>query len=231
MKAKRDPFERETKFMPVDIADVKLDGRFSGYASLFGKVDQGNDAVMKGAFSASLRARKPSSVRMLFQHDPDQPIGVWHEIHEDQKGLYVSGQITRGVRRSEEILELMRSGAIDGLSIGFRTKRARTNPATGVRHILVADLWEISVVTFPLLTEARIETVKSTNISNRIPSIRQFERWLTRDAGLSRRDARRFLTGGYDAMTCKQDAAGLEPNHLAQTIRKATRTFRTRKYA
>lgn len=216
---------RETKRMPIKLERVKLDGSFTGYASLFHKVDQGKDAVAPGAFKASLKGRPASSIRMLFQHDPDQPIGVWKKITEDAKGLYVEGQITRGVGRSEEILELMRAGAVDGLSIGFKTMRAKVNPETKVRWILSADLWEISVVTFPLLEGARIENVKSAFGSN-LPTKRELERWLMRDAGLSQRDAKRMLSGGYDALNCKRDAA-IEQT-LAGKIRKATQTLSSR---
>jgi len=228
MKASGYLAQRETKFAPIEIDSIKLNGKFSGYASVFDTVDQGNDAVLKGAFLNSLKKRKPSAIRMLFQHDPDQPIGVWTKIIEDKKGLYVEGTITRGVRRSEEILELMRAGAVDGLSIGFKTKRARTSPVTKVRNILEAELWEISVVTFPLLDEARIETVKSADITNGLPTIREFERWLTRDAGLSRRDARLVISSGYSAINCKRDAAFDPPSRLAKSIRKATQTFSAR---
>jgi len=225
MKANCFLAERETKRMPVKLGQVKLDGSFSGYASLFDKVDQGKDAVVRGAFAASLRGRPASSVRMLFQHDPDQPIGVWKKIVEDAKGLYVEGKITRGVGRSEEILELMRAGAVDGLSIGFKTKRAKVNPETKVRWILSADLWEISVVTFPLLEEARIENVKSAN-GGGLPTKRELERWLMRDAGLSRREAKRMISGGYDALNCKRDAA-IEQT-LADKMRKVTQTLSSR---
>lgn len=158
-----DPTRRvvERKFADIDLADIDADGSFSGYASLFGKVDMARDAVEAGAFRRSLRLRGPESVRMLFQHDPNQPIGRWTEIREDARGLFVRGRLTPGVARSREVLQLMRAGALDGLSIGFRTKRARKDPQTGVRRILEADLWEISVVTFPMLAEARIDRVKA----------------------------------------------------------------------
>ena len=219
-------FRCERKLAPMEVENARLDGRFSGYASLFGKVDRGRDAVMPGAFGASLAARAPGSVRMLFQHDPDQPIGVWQKIVEDDHGLYVEGRITTAVSRGAEILELLRSGAVDGLSVGFKTKRARTDPATGVRKILEADLWEISVVTFPLLEGARIDAVKSDRCG--MPTKREFEQWLTRDAGLSRRDARRLIAGGYGALACKQDAAGVEPRNLAEMIRRATKLIQSR---
>lgn len=150
----------ERKFAGVKLEDVDSDGAFSGYASVFGKVDMAKDAVAAGAFRRSLRLKGPESVRMLFQHDPNQPIGRWTEIREDARGLFVRGKLTSGVAKSQEILRLMRAGALDGLSIGFRTVRAKKDLGTGVRRILEADLWEISIVTFPMLPEARIDRVK-----------------------------------------------------------------------
>ena len=97
---------------------------------------------------------------MLYQHDPNQPIGVWEEIREDGRGLYVKGRLTTGVARAREVLSLMRAGALDGLSIGYRTVRGRTDRKTGIRQLIEVDLWEISVVTFPMLPEARVEAVK-----------------------------------------------------------------------
>jgi HK97 family phage prohead protease len=151
----------EHKFVDLVLDEVEADGSFTGYASLFGKVDLGKDAVERGAFANSLRSRGAAGIRMLFQHDPGEPIGTWTEVREDARGLYVRGRLARDVRRAREVLSLMRSGALDGLSIGFRTVKARRDPATGVRRILEADLWEISIVTFPMLPEARIEMVKS----------------------------------------------------------------------
>ena len=141
---------------------LKADGSFAGYASLFGMEDQGRDVVMPGAFRASLARRAASEVRMLFQHDPAQPIGVWETIREDMHGLFVAGRLTLGVARAGEILALMRDGAIDGLSIGFRTRKAIRDSRTGQRRLYEIDLWEISVVTFPMLPGARIGAVKNT---------------------------------------------------------------------
>ncbi len=150
----------ERKFAGVDLTRLDEDGVFTGYASLFGKVDLSKDAVEPGAFVRSLKQRPALNVRMLFQHDPNQPVGRWLEIREDGRGLFVRGQLTPGVAKSQELLKLMRAGAIDGLSIGFKTVRARKNAATGVRLIFEADLWEISIVTFPMLPEARVARVK-----------------------------------------------------------------------
>jgi HK97 family phage prohead protease len=85
---------------------------------------------------------------------------VWLELCEDSRGLFARGRLMPEVTRAREVLSLMRAGALDGLSIGFRTVKGRTDPATGVRRLHAIDLWEISVVTFPMLPEARVSAVK-----------------------------------------------------------------------
>lgn len=130
-------------------------GVFSGYASLFGEPDLGGDVVAPGAFRASLRKRGPQGVRMLFQHDPAQPIGTWLDIAEDDKGLRVAGKLNLDVARARELAALIREGALDGLSIGYKTIRSTRAPG-GARKLLALDLWEISLVTFPMLPGARV---------------------------------------------------------------------------
>ncbi len=163
----------ERKFAPTALARVDEDGSFAGYASLFGKADLGRDVVMPGAFRASLARRGAAGVKMLFQHDPAEPIGVWTDIREDGHGLHVRGQLTTGVARAREVLALMRAGALDGLSIGYRTVRGRKEPKSGVRQLLEVDLWEISVVTFPMLPEARIASVKAADAAAVMRAIRR----------------------------------------------------------
>ena len=137
-------------------------GAFSGYASLFGVVDSGGDMVMAGAFARSLIKRGAQGVKMLWQHQAAEPIGMWTSIVEDSRGLKVEGRLDLSVARAREALSLMRKGAIDGLSIGFRTLRATTEKSSGVRRLHEIDLWEISVVTFPMLSQARIGAVKQS---------------------------------------------------------------------
>jgi len=160
MHAYRGPVSLTEKFVNLTLKGVEGDGSFSGYASLFGEVDLGRDAIEPGAFGKSLAKRGAKGVRMLFQHDPAEPIGAWRLIREDARGLYVEGQLSPGVTRAREVHALMKSGALDGLSIGFRTVRSRSDRKSGVRRILEADLWEISVVTFPMLPAARVSNVK-----------------------------------------------------------------------
>ncbi|MDO5657845.1 MAG: HK97 family phage prohead protease [Paracoccus sp. (in: a-proteobacteria)] len=129
----------------------------SGYASRFGLADQGGDVVMPGAFRASLAglAAKGERVRMLWQHDPAQPIGVWDEIREDATGLWVKGRLLPEIAQAREAMALVAAGALDGLSIGYRTIRAERGPG-GLRQLAELALWEVSLVTFPMLGEARI---------------------------------------------------------------------------
>jgi uncharacterized protein len=131
-------------------------GVFAGYASLFGVPDAAGDVVMAGAFAASLARRGVAGVRMLFHHDATRPIGTWLELREDARGLYVRGRLTPDVQQAEELASLLQNGAIDGLSIGFRAVLATRDRATRQRRLIRVDLWEISLVTFPMLEGARV---------------------------------------------------------------------------
>ncbi|WP_299414676.1 HK97 family phage prohead protease [uncultured Sulfitobacter sp.] len=148
----------ERKFMQLDeVAKVEGGVEIKGYASFFGDVDQGNDVVQKGAYAASLKALKAAKrgVKMLWQHDPAQPIGVWDEVREDARGLFVKGRILQSVEKGREAIALIDAGAIDGLSIGYRTVKASKN-TKGQRLLQELELWEVSLVTFPMLPSARV---------------------------------------------------------------------------
>ncbi|HEY4343042.1 MAG TPA: HK97 family phage prohead protease [Parvibaculum sp.] len=157
-----DPGICERKATRFDFKSVGGDGSFEGYASLFGAEDLGRDMVMPGAFRGTLRRRGARGVKLLYQHDPAEPIGVWTKIAEDGRGLFVQGQLLGDVGRAREVLSLMRAGAIDGLSIGYHVVKAQSDKKTGLRRLMEVDLWEISVVTFPMLPQARISAVKTT---------------------------------------------------------------------
>ncbi len=136
------------------------DGTVEGYASLFGEVDQARDMVMPGAFTQTLKLRGLRKIPMLFQHDPAEPVGIWLDLHEDFRGLRARGRLIPDVARGRELLALVQQGAIDGLSIGYRTVRGQIDPKTRIRKLYQVDLWEISIVTFPLLAGARVRAVK-----------------------------------------------------------------------
>ena len=196
---------REVKLLPLDMKTLSLDGMFEGYASLFNREDLGRDIVLPGAFRDSLAERRPEGIKMLFQHDPAQPIGVWLRIQEDARGLFVRGRLMSEIAKAREVLALMRAGAIDGLSIGFRMiKGARDR--FGIRRLERIDLWEISIVTFPMMPDARVSAVKAGPFGERAPTIREFERWLTQDAGFSRSQARALMRDGFKGLDSLRDA-------------------------
>ena len=148
----------ERKFRRFDEEITITDGvQIAGYASLFGACDRGGDVVAPGAYKASLArlVAEDRQVKMLWQHDPAQPIGVWDEVREDARGLYVKGRLLDSVGRAREAAALIEAGAIDGLSIGYRTVRARKNDK-GRRLLQELELWEVSLVTFPMLPSARV---------------------------------------------------------------------------
>jgi uncharacterized protein len=160
------------KYLPLDNTTLAADGAFAGYASLFNVPDMGNDIIAPGAFAESLARRGPRGIKLLFQHDASQPIGVWKTLREDARGLYAEGQLSVDNSQARDILALLRSGAIDGLSIGFRTTTANRAGKSGPRRLTKIDLWEISVVTFPMLQGARITSVKAQPRA-RIPTANQ----------------------------------------------------------
>jgi HK97 family phage prohead protease len=150
----------EIKRMPFAAVAAGESGAIAGYASLFGATDMAKDRVVKGAFAASLARRGASGVRLLWQHDPKEPIGIWTSLAEDERGLFARGRLNLDVMRARDAFALIRQGAVDGLSIGFRAERARADPRSGVRHLAAIDLWEISIVTFPMLPDARVAAVE-----------------------------------------------------------------------
>jgi len=148
----------ERKFCQVESGLSLVQGhRIEGYASLFGACDQGGDVVTKGAYAASLDSLSKAKrrVKMLWQHDPSEPIGVWDEVREDGTGLFVKGRLLEATTRGREAIALIEAGAIDGLSIGYRTVKARKDDK-GRRLLSELELWEVSLVTFPMLPEARV---------------------------------------------------------------------------
>lgn len=150
----------ETKLLSLEVK-ADEEGAIEGYGSVFDVVDNGNDIVAPGAFSNSIRSGR--KIKMLLQHSASDVIGVWDEVSEDDKGLRVKGRILRQISKGAEAHELLKAGAIDGLSIGYRTVKGMDRQ--GRRVIMQADLWEVSLVTFPMNEMARIDSVKSGDIS------------------------------------------------------------------
>jgi HK97 family phage prohead protease len=133
----------------------------SGYASRFFEADLSGDIVQRGAFSASLLSRA-DPFPMLFGHQTDTPIGVWDRIFEDEIGLFVAGRILDTAPSPRRLVE---SGAVSGLSIGYRTRRSNSRPSGG-RILTDIDLWEVSVVAFPMLRSAQITHIGDSSETN-----------------------------------------------------------------
>lgn len=145
---------------------MNTDLRISGYASLFGQADMSGDVVERGAFAASLLSRT-ERLPMLFGHETTEPIGVWDRLFEDRTGLFVSGRLIGGNNRANRTARLIREGALSGLSIGYRAKRASNisrGRSGGGRRLYELDLWEVSVVAFPMLRSARITQIDDLHI-------------------------------------------------------------------
>ncbi len=149
----------ERKFCETDRELTVVNGtRIEGYASLFDRADNGGDVVSKGAYARCLAelARSGRTIKMLWQHEPREPIGVWDEVVEDDVGLYVRGRLLAEIARAREAAALIEAGAIDGLSIGYRTRRS-IRDRNGRRCLSELELWEVSLVTFPMLADARVD--------------------------------------------------------------------------
>jgi uncharacterized protein len=145
----------------LDIKKVADDGTFSGYASVFNVKDQGGDIVMKGAFTKSLTKYPAAKVKMLWQHDTSDPIGVWTKFEEDARGLKAEGRIILETTKGREAHALMKAGAVDGISIGYRTIRDEMDRKNGARLLHEVELREASIVTFPMNEDATVTAVKN----------------------------------------------------------------------
>lgn len=214
----------ETVNAAFELKAANEEGVFEGYASVFDLEDDGADIIEHGAFATSLKQREAREIKLLWQHDPSQPIGVIDSLVEDTRGLYVKGRLLLDVTRAREALALMRSGVLDGLSIGYRAKKARHNRARGVRILDEIDLWEVSLVTFPMQSEARIHAFKSVPRT----SIRDFESFLRDAGGFSRREAKAVAAGGFKALSRCDDVEDWAP--VIQSIEKLTDQFKECSY-
>lgn len=176
---------------------IKSDGarEFEGYGSVFGNVDSYGERVIKGAFVDSLKGLKAKGrmPSLLWQHDPSLPIGVYHEMREDEKGLYVRGELA-DTQLGREAYTLMKMGALSGLSIGYEVKSDVYDSKTDVRDLTELELWEVSPVTFPANDDARVEAVKAASIG-----YKGLERIL-REAGLSRSESKLIASRGLSAL-------------------------------
>ncbi|MGH6978061.1 MAG: HK97 family phage prohead protease [Brevundimonas sp.] len=160
--------------LTLDTKNVTDEGVFEGYASRFNTIDQGRDIVLPGAFAKSLQQYPAAKVKMLLQHDRTQPIGVWTEMKEDEQGLYATGRLLLGTTAGRDVHEFMKAGALDGLSIGYRSIKDRYDRTKSARLLEEVVLREVSVVTFPMHPDTTVSRVK--NLSHDPERARQLVR-------------------------------------------------------
>lgn len=215
----------KTKDFALQVKGLSEDGTFEGYGSVFGNVDSYGEKVMPGAFVASLakHRREGSNVLMLWQHNANEPIGVWEDLAEDAKGLWGKGRLILDVQKAREVHALMKAKAIGGLSIGYR--EVKVTPDGNVRNLEELDLREISPVSFPANRRARVESVKSERMeefARRLRDgepmpIKEFEDIL-REAGVPKSMAVQIASVGY-AKAIRSESEGEKANDAVALLR------------
>ena len=175
-----------------------------GLGSVFHNVDQGGDIVMPGAFTKTLKARTPA---MLWQHKSDHVIGVWDEMRETPEGLRVKGRILE-TTLGNDVYTLAKAGALTGMSIGYGVKDSSIDKKTGIRQLKDLDLYEVSLVTFPMNEKATITHVKTKPATER-----ELEEHL-RDVGFSQSEAKKIVSEGYKAIAGQRDVEGQKLSSL-----------------
>ena len=140
--------------------------KLTGYASVFNHLDHHNDIITKGAFAQSIAKHSQGyRIKFLWQHDQTKPIGIINHLTEDDNGLLVEASINNTITQGKEVISLIKQKAIDSLSIGFNIEESETTDK-GQRRILKANLWEVSIVTFPANAQARIEQFNNNHLLN-----------------------------------------------------------------
>ena len=208
------------KDISFEIKEVGQNGTFSGYGSVYDVIDQGDDIVAPGAFADSLaelgaKGRMPA---LLWQHSAREPIGVYTKMSEDSTGLFVEGKLALKTQRGAEAYELMQMKAISGLSIGFMTREDSYDQKTGIRTIKKGDLWEVSLVTFPMNDQARVSAVKSIE---EITDFKSAER-LLRDAGGFSRSEATALVARIKGLAQRDSGATEEAQALIAALSRRT---------
>lgn len=216
-------------------------GVFSGRGSVFNELDSYKDIILPGAFKKSLKEKGVLGIKMLSQHGGsmfggnNNPIGVWTDINETDEALEMTGKLALKTQSGAETYELLKIGALDGLSIGFTTVKSNIDEETDIRTVSEIDLWEVSIVTFPAMHNATISDVKSFHllsqedrnvlkdilhkISGLCETERDFETFL-RDAGWSREEAKTIVSKGFKGLNPQRDAGEEALLNLAAKIRK-----------
>ncbi|HCU1844275.1 HK97 family phage prohead protease [Acinetobacter baumannii] len=203
---------------------VQEDGFFSGYLAVFNNIDSHGDVIRKGAFLKTIEEwnSKGKYPAIFWNHDPDEPIGVFTLMREDEKGLYVEGcLLISDIVRAKSTYALMKVKAIDGMSIGYITIQATHDPQTMIRELLELELVEGSIVAFPSNPETLISSVKSKLQDGELPSLPEFEKFL-RESGFSKTQATVIASKGLRHLLSESEGE----NEKAKSISNALNILR-----
>jgi HK97 family phage prohead protease len=203
----------ETLCFDLELKKLDSKGTFEGYASTFGNRDLGGDIVEPGAFTSTIKARGARGVKMLLDHDPRQRIGAWTDIKEDSTGLFVRGSLFMEKQIGRDTHVDLQGGALDKMSIGYRTKSDAMDGRRRARLLKEVDLLEISLVTFPMNEQASVTGVKA---AESVKTIREFEDFLRDVGGFSHAKAKAIAASGFKGSE-PRDEDGAE---LAELIRR-----------
>lgn len=182
-----EPPNTRTATVRLERKALGAEGQFEGYGSVFGIKDSYDEIVARGAFRDSLEQHKEAGTlpAMLWQHDPMQPIGHYVEMYEDEKGLYVKGQLALDTQKGREAHALLKAGALNGLSIGFMPVRSEVVEDSNLRTLTEVDLWEVSLVTFPANGASRVSGTKAMDRISRLADWKSVEKYLREEGGFS----------------------------------------------
>lgn len=204
---------------PFDVKSVEDNGIFTGYLSVFGNVDEGGDIIAPGAFTDTLAAwnDKKEFPPVLWQHRSGEPLGPYLEMREDSHGLWVKGQLlVDDIPRAREARALLKAKAIKGMSIGYRSRDDSYDRVTNIRTLKKVDLWEGSIVTFPMNTLSNVNAVKSINNLNTLADAEHF----LRDAGGLSKSQATALISRIKSFLGQSDSD--EMDELAAAIKRNT---------
>lgn len=213
---------------------VNEDGTFKGYGSVFGNVDSYREIVAPGAFAKSLEEIKASGAPLpaLWQHNPDQPIGGYDTLAEDDHGLLVEGFLmSKEIPLAAEAHALLKRRVVRGMSIGYYVRADSYDEKTGIRTLTELDLREISIVTFPANALASVDEVKAANMdafvrkmkAGQLPAIREFEDFL-REAGFSKSEAAAVAAAGHGKLLSRSESGGEKGAEILAALRGFTLT-------
>ncbi|WP_151976619.1 HK97 family phage prohead protease [Acinetobacter soli] len=208
------------KSFNLEIKAVQEDGFFSGYGAVFGNLDWYNDIILPGAFKETLAAwqSKGKLPPVLWNHSANEPIGVYTKMVEDEKGLYVEGRLLiNDVPRAKATHALLKAGAIDGMSIGYKTIKSSYNQETDVRELIQLDLGEVSIVTMAANERSLVTSVKSKLDEGELPTLPEFEKFL-RESGFSKSQSVAIASKGLRPLLSESEEEIKEAKSISNAL-------------